>query len=72
MKKRFIVVSLHGYVIDYGIMDESVIIQVAKKMIDVNKGQKIGCNYLCAITNNLSDLFVLSWIETPCQVVNVL
>lgn len=60
-KKRFIVVSLYGYVSDYGIMDVDEIEMMKNKMLEANEytpGEPIR---IFARINNLEDLVVLCW-----------
>lgn len=65
MKKRFITISIYGYATDHGFMEEADILNVVKENIDDcekrNDSIKDGSNYLNVTTNNMDNLFIMTF-----------
>lgn len=61
MKKRFIVISIWGFVTDYGFLDVDEIEEMKNKMIDANKYFSGDPVRTFARVNNIDDLVILCW-----------
>lgn len=61
MKKRLIVVSVWGFVTDYGYMDIEELEKEKRKMIDCNKYTPGDPVRTFARVNNIDDLVIICW-----------
>ena len=61
MKKRFVVISIWGCAIDYGLCDVDEIEEMKNKMISANKYYPGDPVRTFARINNIDDLVILCW-----------